>query len=296
MGKLLTKNMLEVLRFIESFRFLPLSVLVEICIENGIYAKRESVSRVIKRLEERNFIGSYLWGNNSKALFIKGAGIRELANAFNWPISFFTSPSFKDRIQTYGLEHTIEIANIYKNLNTFLNANSNLRIEFWKGDQNVKCFYEFNSVLLGKKVKRVLEPDSYFRISDSDKQFEFFLEFDTGSMYKKQLVNKFTKYFEYFVYGNWKDRYIHFPYILFITERSEKLMEKMLVPFEEDLQSLLYSREKLNKTSNLIYEAVGNSENLQTFTDNEISDFITNKFIFTYYKKEWQKEVLNLLS
>lgn len=270
--------------------------MIELCIENGIYSKRESVSRVIKGLELKDFIGSYLWGNNSKALFIKKAGIRELANAFNRPIIFFVSPSFKDRIQTYGLEHTIEIANIYKGLNSYLKTNSEYLIEVWKGDQNVKCLYEFNSALSGKKVKRFLEPDSYFRLVKNNTAIEFFLEFDTGTMYKKQLVNKFVKYFEFFVYGDWKDRYFHFPYVLFITERKKELMEKMIIEDDRDIQELLYNRQLFKNPSNIIFEAVGSSENLQTFTDSEITSFLKHKFIFTYYKEKWEKEVLKVLS
>ncbi len=293
---MLTKNKIEVLRIIESFRFLPLSVLVDICIENKIYAKRESISRVIKDLEAQGLIGSYMWGNNSKALFVRGSAIRELSIALGLPIYYFTSPSFKDRIQTYGLEHTIEIANIYKKLNLYLKRNTTFRIDFWKGDQNVKCFYEKWSLAHGKKVKRVLEPDSYFRISKDEKIYEFFLEYDTGTMFRKQLVEKFSKYFEYMLYGDHKEKYLHFPYILFITQRDKSLMDKMLQMPDEKLEIFLNSRPKFSKTNHLLYEAVGNSINLNSHMDSEIRLFLNHKIIFTYYQTEWEKEILNLLS
>lgn len=296
MVKVLTKNKIEILKIIESFRFLPLGVLVDICIENKIYTKRESISRVIKQLEAQELIGSYMWGNNSKALFIKSIAIKELSIALGLPIYYFTSPSFKDRIQTYGLEHTIEIANIYKKLNSFLKANTEFKIDFWKGDQNVKCFYEKWSLSHGKKVKRVLEPDSYFRISKDEKFYEFFLEYDTGTMFRKQLVEKFSKYFEYMLYGDHKEKYFHFPYIFFITRRASHLMEKMLQVPEDSLETMILSRQKFAKTNHLLFEAVGNSINLNSHMNSEIRDFINHKIIFTYYQSEWEKEILKLLS
>lgn len=296
MVKMLTKNKIEVLRIIESFRFLPLGVLVDICIENKIYTKRESISRVIKQLKKENLIGSYMWGNNSKALFVRGLAIKELSIALGLPLYYFSSPSFKDRVQTYGLEHTIEIANIYKKLNSFIKTRSDLKIDFWKGDQNVKCFYEHWSLSHGKKIKRVLEPDSYFRISKGEEKFEFFLEYDTGTMFRRQLVEKFSKYFEYMLYGDHKEKYIHFPFIIFITQRDKSLMDKMLQVPEVALETFLNSRQKFSKTNHLLYEAVGNSINFNSHMDSEIKAFLNHKIIFTYYQIEWEKEILNLLS
>lgn len=87
--------------------------------------------------------------------------------------------------------------------------------------------------------------DSYFEVMKDDSIFGFFLEYDTGTMDKAQLVPKFMRYFEYYVYGDWKERFGSFPTTLFLTDRSEVSMENIFQESTIELEKALSVRNEL---------------------------------------------------
>jgi hypothetical protein len=291
----ITKNKIELIRYIESFKFTPLSVLNLLCIENGNYTSREAVSRVLKQCLEDNLIGSYLYGNNSKAFFLKSFGAKVLSQELNIDIKHFSVPLSKDKVQVFALDHTIHNATLYIEMIKALKSYPDIKILEWRGEQNNRHVYEYVAYGTGKKVRRELKPDSYTKISVSGKTYEIFIEFDTGTEGNKKLKEKFMRYFEYMSFGNWQEHYSHFPFVLFITQRNKSAMEKMIQAPDINENDLIYNRNKFTNTSNIIYGAVGQHENLYSIGSDLIQNFINHTFIFTYTYELWTELLISKL-
>lgn len=290
----ITKNKIEVLKIIESFKFTPLAVLNLLCIENGIYTSREAVSRVLKQCVKENLIGFYQYGNNSKAFYLKHFGGKVLSKELNVDMKHLSIPQKKDNVQFFALDHTIQNANLYAEFVRVLKDFPDIKILEWKGEQNNRHLYEYSSYSTGKKVRRELKPDSYCKLELSSNIFEIFIEYDTGTEGKKKLTEKFMRYFEYMSYGRWQEIYSSFPIVLFLTERNPSAMERMLEKPDIHENDLIYSRDKFTRTSNIIYGAVGQHENLYSIGSDLIMQFINHHFIFTY-PNLWTSSLINKL-
>lgn len=290
----ITKNKIEVLKIIESFKFTPLAVLNLLCIEKGIYTSREAVSRVLRQCVKENLIGFYQYGNNSKAFYLKYLGGKVLSQEFNISIKHLSIPEKKGRVQLFALEHTLSNANLYAEFVRSLKDLSDIKILEWKGEQNNRHLYEYSSYSTGKKVRRELKPDSYCKLDVNGNIFEIFIEYDTGTEGKKKLIEKFMRYFEYMSYGKWQEIYSSFPIVLFITERNPSAMERMIEKPDISENDLIYSRDKFNRTNNVIYGAVGQHENLYSIGSDLITQFINHTFIFTY-PNLWTKSLIEKL-
>ncbi|MCA9386176.1 hypothetical protein KC717_06015, partial [Candidatus Dojkabacteria bacterium] len=71
MGKiLLSKNQIELMNVIQSFRFMPQKALLDMVKMMGLYKYRQSLGYAVRKLEEVGYIDSFLYGNNWKVLYI----------------------------------------------------------------------------------------------------------------------------------------------------------------------------------------------------------------------------------
>lgn len=288
----LNKNQIEVLKIIQSFRYIPMKVLMKIVFEREVYGHLSGLSRGLNRLEYSGFIKSFLYGNNWKVVFITKKGAESLALESGIPIKDISIPNLSHKVGFATLEHTVKIANLYLELAMEIPDFPDFCLKEWLGDQQVFLQYKFRSVRNGKTIKRNLAPDSFFLLQKEGIDFPYFLEYDTGTMDREQLVMKFMRYFEYFVYGEWKEKFGTFPSVLFLTERKELAMKKYLQDPEVPLEKALALRSKFSDSSNIVWKAIGMSENIKSINSKEIYDFLKTKIIFTYTNQSWTKELL----
>lgn len=278
----LTYNQIELLRIIYSFKYLPLRGLLEITKANGLFGYKESLHKVIKKLERLGLVNSFFYGNNWKVVYITSLGADVLADSLGIPRKDILVPNRNVQLKFANLEHTLSIVNIYTALI------SNFEFKNWLGDQQVFCKYEFRANISGKKIIRNLIPDGYFEVENQ----KFFLELDTGTMDRDQLAMKFRRYFEYYVYGDWKDKYGKYPNVLFITERPFEQMARLIQ--NEDLDRFLMNRNYFINSKNVLYKGIGISDNLRSINSRLIAEFLQISVIFTY-KEYWIKDLQKFL-
>lgn len=277
----ITKNIIELLKIIDEFRYLPIKSLIEILKIKGFYNTRASLTRITILLEKKELIRSFVYGNNWKVIYLTRKGANLLADSLGLDRHTFLPPNQGFRLKYAGLEHTVSIVNLY------LELLKSFEITKWLGDQKILCRYEFRSNKTSKTLRSYLTPDGYFEFNFNNHVYSFFLEYDTGSMDGQQLSKKFKRYFEYYLYGDWKDRFEKFPNIFFLTERAEKSMRR-LISFESlDLNKALINREYFTKTSNILWKAISISENLRSTNSQLIKEFFSLKFIFSYTNVQW---------
>lgn len=279
----LTYNQIELLRIIYSFKYLPLRGLLEITKSKGLFSYKESLHKVLGKLERKGLISSFYYGNNWKVVYITQSGANILADSLGVARKEILVPNRKVKVKFANLEHTMSIVGIYNDLV------SNFEIKNWAGDQQVFCKYEFRANFSGKKFVRNLIPDGYFEVDNH----KFFLELDTGTMDRDQLAMKFRRYFEYYVYGNWREKYAKYPNVLFITERPFEQMARLIQ--SEDVNRFLVNRNYFKNSKNILYRGIGISENLRSINSKYITEFLQTTIIFTY-KEYWIKDLQKYLN
>lgn len=278
----------KLLMIIHSFRFIPLKILVDVVLSEKIYSHFQSFYFAIQSLEKNDFIESYTYGisHNWKVVFISSKGAKYLYE--NCGVSAI-APGKRRKVKLSKLEHTVEIAKVY------IELIKQLQIENWLGDQQVFCQYSYHDG--NKKVKKELDPDGYFEVKHEDKTIPFFFEFDTGTMDRSALAIKFMRYFEYFVYGKWEEKYQRFPNIFFLTERSEQSMSKMISPETSiDLSKFSLDKKAFKNSPNIIYKGIGLSETVERIRSDKIREFLKLNFIFTYKDSLWINEISKSLA
>jgi hypothetical protein len=268
-------------------------VLIIIAKKRGLYSYQQSLSRLILKLEDAGYLRGFLYGNNWKVVYITKKGAKRLAFEQGIPISDISIPNQGQRVQFTTLEHTVKIAKLYASVFDSLKPFSNISINKWVGDQHIICQYSFRSNRSGKNIRRNLMPDSYFEILKDEEIFSYFLEYDTGTMDKAQLVPKFMRYFEYYVYGDWKDRFKQFPTILFLTDRSEVSMDNIFQESSIDLEKALSVRKEFGKSENVIWQGIGASENIRSINSSHIRDFLSQNIILDFTNKPWTESLLS---
>jgi len=291
----MTKNQIEILDVIQSFRYMPLKVLIIIAKKRGLYSYQQSLSRLILKLEDAGYLRGFLYGNNWKVVYITKKGAKRLAFEKGISISDISIPNQGQRVQFTTLEHTVKIAKLYASVFDALKPYPNILIKKWIGDQHIICQYSFRSNRSGKNIRRNLMPDSYFEILKDEEIFSYFLEYDTGTMDKAQLVPKFMRYFEYYVYGDWKERFRQFPTILFLTDRSEISMDNIFQESSIDLEKALSVRKEFNNSENVIWQGIGASENIRSINSSHIRDFLSQNIILDFTNKQWTESLLKSL-
>lgn len=70
---------------IQSFRYIPLKVLLEVAKGRGLYSYKQSLNRVLLKLKEVGYLNSFLYGNNWKVVYITRSGAKRLAFEFGIP-------------------------------------------------------------------------------------------------------------------------------------------------------------------------------------------------------------------
>lgn len=288
----ITYNQIELLEIIESFRFLPLKVLTKITKKKGLYSYRQSLQKAISKLEERGLLKSFYYGNNWKVVYLTTKGGRMLADARGIQFKNISVPNQGYKVQFAMLEHTVKVAMLYNDFLKELKSYPHIKLEKWIGDQRMNMQYTFRINRSGKKKTRILSPDSYFNIQVDKDNYHYFLEYDTGTMDKTQLSFKFMRYFEYFMYGNWKENFNTYPKILFLTERSKKRIDNLIPDEEFDFEKALKNRGCFDDSKNVINMAIANSSNLMSISSADISNFLDVEIIFSQITEEWAKQVL----
>jgi len=293
----ITYNQIEILDVIYSFRYLPLKVLTVIAKKRGLYSYRQTLGSAVTKLEKKELIRSFYYGNNWKVVYITKKGAELLADVKELDIKNVKVPNQGMKVQFSMLEHTVSIALFYERFIGELANYPHISLTKWLGDQRMLCQYSFHSAKMSKTVKRNLIPDSYFELEFNDTTYNYFLEYDTGRMDKKQLAKKFMRYFEYFVYGDWKERFKQYPTILFITDRSIERMENLFVESDKfDLEKAFRNRYHFEKAKNLLHMAIALSDNIGSINSTDIKAFLDLPKIFTYTNQKWGKELLENLA
>ncbi len=245
-----------------------IKVLMKIVFEREVYGHLSGLSRCLHRLEYSGFIKSFLYGNNWKVVFITKKGAESLALESGIPIKDISIPNLSHKVGFATLEHTVKIANLYLELAMEIPEFPEFCLKEWLGDQQVFLQYRFRSVRNGKTIRRNLAPDSFFLLHKNGVDLPYFLEYDTGTMDREQLVQKFMRCFEYFVYGEWRERFETFPSILFLSSRKEQAMKKYLQEPEVPLEKALALRSKFSDSTNIVWKAIGMSENIKSINSN----------------------------
>ncbi len=288
----ITYNQIELLKIIESFRFLPLKVLTKITKKKGLYSYRQSLQKAISRLEERGLLKTFYYGNNWKVVYLSTKGGHMLADAMGIPFKEISIPNQGYKVQFAMLEHTVKVAMLYNDFLKEINSLPHIKLEKWIGDQRMNLQYTFRLNRSGKKKTRILSPDSYFNIKVDKDIHHYFLEYDTGTMDKTQLSFKFMRYFEYFMYGDWEKDFNTYPNILFLTERSEERLSNLLPEEDFNLERALKFRGNFEESRHVIKMAIANTSNLMSISSTDISDFLGNEIIFKRITTKWAREIL----
>ena len=292
----ITYNQIEVLDIIYSFRYLPLKVLTVIAKKRELYSYRQTLGSAVIKLEKKGLIRSFYYGNNWKVVYITKKGAKLLADVKELDIKNVRVPNQGMKVQFSMLEHTVTIALLYEQFVSELANYPHVSLKKWLGDQRMLCQYSFHSAKASKTVRRNLIPDSYFELEFNNATHNYFLEYDTGRMDKKQLAKKFMRYFEYFVYGDWEERFGQYPTILFITDRSKDRMGNLFVESEKfDFEKALQNRYYFDKATSLINKALSMSDNIRSMNSADIRAFLNSSIIFTYSNEEWESELLETL-
>ena len=290
----ITYNQIEVLDIIHSFRYLPLRVLVSIAKKRELYLYRQNLGNAVLKMENNNLVKSFYYGNNWKVVYITKKGAEVLADVKGVNIKDIAVPNQGKKFKFSMLEHTVTIAELYEEFVTELQNYPQLSLTKWLGDQRMLCRYSFHSNQKGRKIRRNLIPDSYIELECEEQKTTYFLEYDTGSMDKEQLARKFMRYFEYYVYGDWKEKFGSFPSILFITDRTKKRMDNLLVKDELDLEQALKTRKHFTKAKNLVWKAIGMSDNVKSVNSTDIRGFLDVPIVFELRGERWIKALFTV--
>ncbi len=282
----ITKNTIEILKIIYGFRYTPFKILMELDEVKRMYSFRQSLHYAVLQLERRGLIRSIFYGNNDKVVFLTALGAKILSEALNEKIF---SPNQRAGVKYFTLQHTVENSKILGKIF------SNFPVKKWYGDQQLFFEYSFLSVKNSKKVQRKLKPDGYFVIETEKGDKAFFLEYDTGTMGVFDLIPKFQRYFEFYSYGSWRERFETFPSLLFITDRKEAELNAMIQPVQEEVNKFIMQRDLFLKSKNIIYKGIGNADNIRSMNSQSIRDFINLNFIFTFTYKPWIEELKKYL-
>lgn len=288
---LISKNQIELLNIVQSFRFIPQRAVLEIVKNLGLYRYRQSLGFSIRKLEEVGYLNSFLYGNNWKVLYITKKGADRLSFELGVPRDLLHVPGQNQRVQFSTLEHTLEITEIFCSVSKAVTSLHNFKISKWLGDQSLRCKYQFRTPT-GKKTTKFLVPDSYFILQIQNTETSYFLEYDTGTMDIEQLSLKFQRYFEYFYYGDWKEKFGSFPKLLFLTLRSKQQLDNLLVSDSNNIDIAIRNRSLFTNSKNLLWRSIGKTPNIRTINSIQIKEFLNLKFNFYQYKDLWINDLL----
>lgn len=283
---LIRKEDLEILFLINSFRFLPLQVLTKILLRKKIYSHYQSVQRAISKLEKERYLRSKFYTKNAKVIFLSKLGAKTLSENSGIPLSDINCPERLTGVNYNMLEHTIKVAELYLFIDQIFSENQVELVDF-KGDHSTRYRYLFDSA--GRKIERYVMPDAVIKYNIEDKVKSMFVEYDRGTEYSADIAIKYTKYFQFFKYFDWKEIFEEFPTILFISENTiQRILN--LIPLER-FDDWKDNTSRFKNYKNVVMRGIGMHEGLYMTPKSDIENFLNQQFLFTDYESLFKEGV-----
>lgn len=268
----LNKNRVELLHIIQSFKFIPLKGLAEIAKARDLYRYIQNLRNVLRKLEEAELIKSFLYGNKSKAFYLTTKGRAVLSDKLNIDKKLLPIVKSNQKPTFATLYHSQQLCGIYAKLSI------NHTINNWVSSQNLHLKYEFRNNRYGRKVRRVLNPDACFEVGNK----KYFLDYNPYDIKKEEFAIKIARYFEYFCYGDWKDRFGEFPILVFIVDKKQSEIDRWLISESVDLSRALNNRKYFENSKNVVWQAVGLLENIKNMNSSKIKLLLALKLYFEF--------------
>lgn len=278
----------EILYTVSIFKFIPLKVLADILIAKGIYSFYQGVARSITRLEKQGLLRTKSYVNNVKIIFLSKTGASVLSVNKGIPLENINCPDRITNVNFFAIEHTIEVSKLFYIFSTECEKYGFKLVEF-KGDAYQRYEYSYKEWINNdqKKITKYVVPDAFVRIDVGDEKiYEFFIEYDKGSEYSKDIAEKYQKYYEYYsLSGKYKDANKDvFPSILFITTTKKRILNLIQDLPKKDSSGY---RVFLNRDlKHVVVQGVANSKGEVVHDSYKINKFLQdeNRFLFIEYE------------
>jgi len=280
-------NDIQILGIVNSFRFLPLQVLTKILLEKKLYGSYQAVSRTVSRLREHGLIRTTYYTNNAKIIFLSRIGAKQLATGTGVNEDSINCPERLTGVNFFALEHTVKVANLYLILLRECQKH-NLILRKFTGDHFTRYEYEFRSNHSGKMIRRYVMPDAEMELEIEGYTFTFWIEYDRGTEYSKDVAVKYMKYLEYYnTIRDDKDKKL--PIIIFITESTQERIKNLIQPVPEYKGEWSWSLSH-NNYSNVVFKGITMADDIHSMSDYVVDDFLQkDRFLFTDYATFEQK-------
>ena len=282
-------NDIQILGIVNSFRFLPLQVLTKILIEKKLYGSYQAVSRTVNRLKEHGLIRTTYYTNNAKIIFLSRLGAKQLATGTGVNEDNINCPERLTGVNFFALEHTVKVANLYLLLLRECQKH-NLILRKFTGDHFTRYEYEFRSNHSGKTIRRYVMPDAEMELEIENFVFTFWIEYDRGTEYSKDVAVKYMKYLEYYnTIRDDEDKKL--PIILFITESTSERIKNLISPVPEYKGEWSWNLAH-NNYSNVVFKGITMAEDIHSMPTFVVEEFLQNTYLFIDYAT-FEKDGLN---
>jgi len=273
-------NDIQILGIVNSFRFLPLQVLTKILIEKKLYGSYQAVSRCVNRLREHGLIRTTYYTNNAKIIFLSRLGAKQLSTGTGVSEDSINCPERLTGVNFFALEHTVRVANLY--LLLFRECQKHdLILKSFTGDHFTRYKYEFRSNHSGKMIRRYVMPDAEMELEIEGYTFTFWIEYDRGTEYSKDVAVKYMKYLEYYnTIRSDEDKKI--PIIIFITESTEARIKSLIQPVPEYTGEWSWNLSH-KSFSNVVFKGVTMADDIQSLPTFVVEEFLQHTFLFIDY-------------
>lgn len=285
-SNILKSSDVEILYTVSIFKFIPLKVLADILIAKGIYGFYQGVARSITRLEKQGLLRTKYYANHSKIIFLSKTGAGVLSVNKGIPLENINCPDRITNVNFFAIEHTIEVSKLFYIFSIECEKYGFKLVEF-RGDAYQRYEYSYKEWINNdqKKITKYVVPDAFVRIDVGDeKVHEFFVEYDKGSEYSKDIAEKYQKYFEYYSLSGKYKQDDKFPSVLFITTTKQRILNLISdLPTKDNNGYRLFSNSKLK---NVVFQGISDSKG-EVFLDSyKINKFLIdeNRFLFIEYE------------
>ncbi len=287
-SNILKSSDVEILYTVSIFKFIPLKVLADILIAKNIYSFYQGVARSITRLEKQGLLRTKYYANHSKIIFLSKTGAGVLSVNKGIPLENINCPDRITNVNFFAIEHTIEVSKLFYIFSTECERYGFKLVEF-QGDAYQRYIYSFKEWINNdqKKITKYVIPDAFVRIDVGDEKiYEFYVEYDKGSEYSKDIAEKYQKYFEYYSLSekyklNNDDK---FPSVLFITTTKKRILNLIPdMPKKDGNRYELYGNRGLR---NVVFQGIENAKGDTNHDSYRIHKFLKdeNKFLFIEYE------------
>lgn len=273
-------NDIQILGIVNSFRFLPLQVLTKILLVKKLYGSYQAVSRTVNRLREHGLIRTTYYTNNAKIIFLSRIGAKQLATGTGVSEDSINCPERLTGVNFFALEHTVKVANLYLLLLRECQKHD-LILKSFTGDHFTRYEYEFRSNHSGKTIRRYVMPDAEIELEIDGYTFTFWIEYDRGTEYSKDVAVKYMKYLEYYntIRDN-EDKRI--PIIIFITESTQARIKSLIQPVPEYKGEWDWNMSH-KKYSNVVFKGITMADDIHSMPTFVVEEFLQHTFLFIDY-------------